>query len=762
MNSLLAFSNDAFDLVWRTSLSAAILAVLVFLAQKLLGRWLTARWRYTLSLLILIRLLLPVVPSSPLSLENLVRPSPTHSAVSFVTQVPAANQVAPARRVAPSFHPLPSGAIPVTPVASHQDSRPPAHVMSLREIIGLAWAAGCLCLGALGCWRYRRWSRLIGRERVINDQHLLELLDEARMIMGVRRPVTLVAMPGLNSPAVFGLRHVRLLLPQSATSQLSQRELRLIFLHEMAHVRRHDLELNLLLIVVQFLHWFNPLVWLANQNIRADTELICDGMVVKKLLGAERSNYAQLLLKLIDEFPNSVFPAVIPVIGGRQELKRRLIMIKNHTLGGFKGASITTLVVAALICATFTRAQNVVTAEAEAKSSNSAGSSDAKAGTADQSQDSSQLAKEMIGTWVLIGEPGKTGKAPASGGRYKFFTGSRWCITQADPDNHVVVFHHGGTYRFDGTQYVETVQFANSTTMDRIGRTGHFEVKIEGDTLTDIGLDNSWREVWKRVRAKSGAMSNSQLGRSLVGAWTLANDPTELKFITDSSWCDITVDSKTGVVTFHHGGSCTLKGNRYVERVEYANPGTMDLIGHSFKFDAKVDGDTLNIVGIGNPWTQTWKRFSGDARIANDSARADRRPSQSESFSLDAIKEELPETISPLTTGQLATKEPTSYEFGTGPGKRVWQRMDADTWHEVYPDGFFSVFKVLGHAKAGDTEGTVVAKVAGDFSHTGTPNDGTLQAFIPDKGSDHMHHLFRWTSGGDMQWHDLAEMRNVQ
>jgi hypothetical protein len=36
----------------------------------------------------------------------------------------------------------------------------------------------------------------------------------------------------------------------------------------------------------------------------------------------------------------------------------------------------------------------------------------------------SQLAKELIGTWILVGEPGKIAEAPAAGGRLKFLTGS--------------------------------------------------------------------------------------------------------------------------------------------------------------------------------------------------------------------------------------------------------------------------------------------------------------------------------------------------
>ena len=45
----------------------------------------------------------------------------------------------------------------------------------------------------------------------------------------------------------------------------------------------------------------------------------------------------------------------------------------------------------------------------------------------------STLAKNLLGTWILVGEPGKVGEPPASGGRLKFCTGRLWTVTQADP-----------------------------------------------------------------------------------------------------------------------------------------------------------------------------------------------------------------------------------------------------------------------------------------------------------------------------------------
>ncbi|HEV7402887.1 MAG TPA: hypothetical protein VGO11_08180 [Chthoniobacteraceae bacterium] len=133
---------------------------------------------------------------------------------------------------------------------------------------------------------------------------------------------------------------------------------------------------------------------------------------------------------------------------------------------------------------------------------------------------------------------------------------------------------------------------------------------------------------------------------------------------------------------------------------------------------------------------------------------------------LNAIRERLPERIVPLTPEQLETQVPHAYEFDYNfkpqRGSRVWKRIDADTWHEVYPDGTTSVFKVLGHATVGDTEGTIVVKISGNVRKTRTPNDGGLQAFIPDLGSKLMHHWYRNTARGDTEWNDLAEMKNVK
>jgi hypothetical protein len=114
----------------------------------------------------------------------------------------------------------------------------------------------------------------------------------------------------------------------------------------------------------------------------------------------------------------------------------------------------------------------------------------------------------------------------------------------------------------------------------------------------------------------------------------------------------------------------------------------------------------------------------------------------------------------------LTTKMPHfycfEYEGEPQPGKRYWLRVNESIWIERYPDGLESKFKVVSHARINDTEGTMVVKISGDEARTFTDNDGGLQAFIPDKGSEVMHHWYRNTARGDEEWNDLGPMLSVE
>ncbi len=90
--------------------------------------------------------------------------------------------------------------------------------------------------------------------------------------------------------------------------------------------------------------------------------------------------------------------------------------------------------------------------------------------------------------------------APTEGGRLKFRTGKHWTLVQADSSTGIVIEQFGGTYTLTGNEYVETQEYADARWLKDNGKSFKFTVKIEGDTMTQIGIDNPYTEVWKRAK----------------------------------------------------------------------------------------------------------------------------------------------------------------------------------------------------------------------------------------------------------------------
>lgn len=66
--------------------------------------------------------------------------------------------------------------------------------------------------------------------------------------------------------------------------------------HEVCHLKNHDHLWSLLRLVCCTVHWFNPLVWIAADMSRTDTELRCDDRVVKPMNAEQKKAYANILV----------------------------------------------------------------------------------------------------------------------------------------------------------------------------------------------------------------------------------------------------------------------------------------------------------------------------------------------------------------------------------------------------------------------------------------------------------------------------------
>src|SRR5207253_10299038 len=81
-------------------------------------------------------------------------------------------------------------------------------------------------------------------------------------------------------PAVVGWLRPVILLPASALTGLTPQQLDVLLAHELAHVRRYDYLVNLVLSVIEMLLFYHPAVWWVSRRVREEREHCCDDMAV--------------------------------------------------------------------------------------------------------------------------------------------------------------------------------------------------------------------------------------------------------------------------------------------------------------------------------------------------------------------------------------------------------------------------------------------------------------------------------------------------
>ncbi|HYE17150.1 MAG TPA: M56 family metallopeptidase [Tepidisphaeraceae bacterium] len=336
--------------VWHASFHAAVAVAAVLIVRQILRPRLSGRWRLALWALVAIRLLTPWTPASPTSVFALAGPP---------AEPPAATLQPPA---APSTLLVTTGLLPnrisndiIAPVApTPLPSSPPTHlVLVAAAVIWWAGATFLLTRHAVAC---RRSTRRLARTPE-TDPTALALLDDCRRRARVRRPVALARSAAVAGPALVGVRRPTILLPPGLT--LPPDKLECVLLHELAHVRRHDLLTEHLVALLTALHWFNPLVWLAARCYRADRELARDAETVSLLRrdpDDARQSYARTLLDLIESaLSRPAPPAALGLLSSLRPLAERFTMITRPRHRSLPLTLTAFAAVVAVGCTTLTR-----------------------------------------------------------------------------------------------------------------------------------------------------------------------------------------------------------------------------------------------------------------------------------------------------------------------------------------------------------------------------------------------------------------------
>ena len=279
-----------------TSLSMSAVALLVLAANRLAATRIRASFRYYAWLVVLVGFILPYKPviapfRIPIGFETVVSPLATQGDIQNETN--EANM--PDFESDPFF--LPQSGTLGAGVAQMQAAiaKPALSLVFIPLGTWMAVAIGVIAYHLLSYLRFtssvRRWGTKV------MEGPAASALKTVMSEMGLGdTPVTLKTCTFVSSPMLIGFFSPIILLPDG---DVSPDELNYAMRHELAHYIRRDTWINLLILLVSALHWFNPLVYLITKAIRTDCEAACDEAVVKGYCTEQRREYGESILGFI-------------------------------------------------------------------------------------------------------------------------------------------------------------------------------------------------------------------------------------------------------------------------------------------------------------------------------------------------------------------------------------------------------------------------------------------------------------------------------
>jgi len=163
-----------------------------------------------------------------------------------------------------------------------------------QGVLFLGWAVVFLVLLLLLLQRAMFVKGLVRQSELITGG-LNDLMQSCCRQLGIKSKISLKASPNATSPAVCGLFRPAILLPQNLLSKLSKEQVKAVLFHELVHIKRGDLWVNLVQTLLQIVYFYNPFVWLANAMIRRIREQAVDE-AVQVALGSEAQSYPKILV----------------------------------------------------------------------------------------------------------------------------------------------------------------------------------------------------------------------------------------------------------------------------------------------------------------------------------------------------------------------------------------------------------------------------------------------------------------------------------
>ncbi|MBN1478772.1 hypothetical protein JXA70_00715 [candidate division KSB1 bacterium] len=320
------------SMFWQVSLLILFIGILDFLSRK----WVWPQVRYALWMLILLKLVIPPTWSLKTSLVSQIRP---HVEGRIVQQIPMHSREAkmPERSKADIAERSSQANLPTNDLRHNVFTRETsAAATTVESVTKPAWQTVAMGIWLFGIvllcsvlvgkmMRLRHWHKQQKKQDIPKWFH--ELLVKTAQHFDITRLPAIVFNDKAVTPAVYGMFRPVMLLPANYFDKLNAEEAQHVLLHELAHLKRGDLWLNGLTLIMQIIYWFNPLLIWVRRQMKHVREICCD-LTVANVLREKTPAYRQTLVNTARELLTETVEPGLGLLGVFEEPFRLVTRLK--------------------------------------------------------------------------------------------------------------------------------------------------------------------------------------------------------------------------------------------------------------------------------------------------------------------------------------------------------------------------------------------------------------------------------------------------
>lgn len=403
-----------FEAILYATFLGSIVALFIIMIKAIFKKSLGIRGNCYIWLLLVIRLIIPYAPQSQFSVYNVfnaMKNMPLEIANISNYSVGSSSKQETKANVNNVIEQ--NSTIETTSLKTNNSKSTVRSTISYQEVICILWIAGVIAFGIYTISIITLFSIKIKGKQEVNEDKILKVLEQCKIKMKINKKIKVIKTDMVKSPAVFGILTPKLLLPTNLDEILTIDQLEHVILHEMAHVKRGDIQISCLLAALRTLHWFNPIIWYSFYKMNQDRELASDALALTCIDEKHYVDYGRTIIKLLESYKrNTPIYGMQNLINNKSKVKGRIRMISLFKKSSYKltVVSISVLILAGMIMLTNAKTTSVLGATSEKNT--------IKNSTADKISELSVSSRNFKGYAITISNPKKISIATSKEGIY--------------------------------------------------------------------------------------------------------------------------------------------------------------------------------------------------------------------------------------------------------------------------------------------------------------------------------------------------------